>query len=66
MSRAFDLYHAAYTTDLSAAVEGMQLMLDEDIHAKLVDKKMTLDRVINKRFLKKAQEELRREGRLSP
>jgi len=63
VSRAYDLYHAAYTTDLSAAAEGMQLMLDEDIRAGLVDKKMTLDRVINERILKRAQEELKSEGR---
>ncbi len=41
-------------------------MLDEDIRAGLVDEKMTIDRVINDRILKLAQEELRREGRLSP
>jgi hypothetical protein len=29
----------------------------------LVDKKMTLDRVVNDRILKKAQEELKTEGR---
>lgn len=64
VSRAYDLYSAAYTTDLSPAAEGIQLMLDEDIRAGLVDKKMTLDRVINERPLKRAQEELKAEGRL--
>lgn len=66
VSRAYDLYYSAYTTDLSVAAEGMQLMLDEDIRTGLVDKKMTLDKVINDRILKKAQEELRKEGRLNP
>ena len=66
VSRAYDLYSAAYTTDLSVAADGMQLMLDEDIRTGVVDKKMTLDKVINDRILKKAQEELRKEGRLSP
>jgi ABC-type nitrate/sulfonate/bicarbonate transport system substrate-binding protein len=63
VSRAYDLYGAAYTTDLSVAAEGMQLMLDEDVRNGLLDKKMTLDRVINERILKKAQEELKNEGR---
>ncbi|HEY2990362.1 MAG TPA: ABC transporter substrate-binding protein [Candidatus Binatia bacterium] len=63
VSRAYDLYSAAYTTDLSVAAEGIQIMLDEDIRTGLVDKKMTLDKVINERILKKAQEELKSEGR---
>jgi len=41
-------------------------MLDEDIKAGVVDKKFTLDRVINDRILKQAQAELRAEGRLKP
>jgi hypothetical protein len=41
-------------------------MLDEDIRSGLVDKKFTLDRVINDRSLKQAQQELRSEGRLKP
>jgi hypothetical protein len=45
--------------------KNIQLMLDEDIRAGLVDKKMTVERVINDRILKQAQDELRREGRLS-
>ena len=44
---------------------GLQQMLDEDIRAGLVDKSFTLDRVINDRILKIAQQELRAEGRLS-
>jgi hypothetical protein len=39
-------------------------MLDEDIRAGVVDKNFTLDRVINDRLLKQAQQELRKEGRL--
>jgi hypothetical protein len=45
-------------------VDGIQIMLDEDIRGGLVDNKMTLDRVINDRVLKQAQQELRKEGRL--
>jgi len=64
VSKAYDLYIPSLTPDLSIAVEGVQLMLDEDIRNGLVDKKMTLDKVINDRLLKRAQEELRAEGRL--
>ncbi|HEY2987757.1 MAG TPA: ABC transporter substrate-binding protein [Candidatus Binatia bacterium] len=66
VNRAYDLYAPGLTSDLSIAVDGIQLMLDEDIRAGLVDKKMTVERVINDRILKQAQDELRREGRLSP
>jgi NitT/TauT family transport system substrate-binding protein len=66
VNRAYDLYAPGLTPDLSIAVDGIQLMLDEDIRAGLVDKKMTVDRVINDRILKLAQDELRRDGRLSP
>lgn len=64
VSTAYDLYSPGYTADLSIVQEGMQLMLDEDIRNGLIDKKMTLDKVINDRILRKAQEELRAEGRL--
>ena len=40
-------------------------MLDEDIRNGLMDKSMTLDKVVNDRTLKRVQEELRREGRLT-
>ena len=66
VSKAYDLYFRGLTPDLSIAVDGIQLMLDEDIRNGLVDKKMTVDKVINDRILKRAQEELRKEGRLSP
>jgi hypothetical protein len=39
-------------------------MLDEDIRTGLVDKNMTLDKVVNERILKRAQDELRAEGKL--
>jgi hypothetical protein len=64
VSRAYDLYSAVYTPDLSVAAPGIQLMLDEDIRSGLVDKKMTLDKVVNERVLKRAQDELRAEGKL--
>ena len=64
VSKAYDLYAGGLTSDLSVAMDGIQFMLDEDIRNGLVDKKMTLDKVINDRILKQAQEELRREGRL--
>ena len=46
------------------AWDGIQIMLDEDQRAGIVDKKFTLDRVINDRILKQAQQELKSEGRL--
>lgn len=39
-------------------------MLDEDIRAGLVDRNFTLDRVVDNRILKTAQQELRAEGRI--
>ena len=64
VSAAWDLYAPGLTSDLSIAVSGIQQMLDEDIRAGLVDSKFTVDRVINDRILKIAQQELRAEGRL--
>jgi NitT/TauT family transport system substrate-binding protein len=64
VSTAWDLYSGGLQGDLSVAVPGLQQMLDEDIRAGLVDKNFTLDRVINDRILKIAQQELRAEGRL--
>src|SRR6266542_2556187 len=66
VSAAWDLYSSGLTSDLSIAVPGIQQMLDEDIRAGLVDKNFTVDRVINDRILKVAQQELRAEGRLKP
>ena len=64
VSAAWDLYAPGLTSDLSIATAGLQQMLDEDIRAGLVDKNFTLDRVINDRILKLAQQELRAEGKL--
>ena len=66
VSAAYDLYASALAQDLNIAVPGIQLMLEEDVRAGLVDPKFTVDKVINDRFLKKAQEELKAEGRLKP
>jgi len=64
VNRAYDLFSPGYATDLSVAQDGIQIMLDEDIRAGVVDKNFTLDRVINDKLLKQAQQELRKEGRL--
>jgi NitT/TauT family transport system substrate-binding protein len=64
VNRSYDLFSPGYAGDLSVAWDGIQIMLDDDIHTGLVDRKFTLDRVINDRILKQAQQELRNEGRL--
>ena len=64
VNRSYDLFSPGYAADLSVAWDGIQIMLDEDIRTGLVDKKFTLDRVINDRILKQAQQELKKEGRL--
>ena len=64
VSQAWDLYAPGLTSDLSIATAGLQQMLDEDIRAGLLDKNFTLDRVVNDRILKIAQQELRAEGRI--
>jgi len=64
INRSYDLFSPGYAADLSVAHDGIQIMLDEDQRAGLVDKKFTLDRVINDRILKQAQQELKSEGRL--
>ena len=66
VSAAWDLYAPGLTSDLSIATAGLQQMLDEDIRAGLVDKNFTLERVVNDRILKLAQQELRAEGKLKP
>jgi ABC-type nitrate/sulfonate/bicarbonate transport system substrate-binding protein len=66
VNAAWDLYAPGLTADLSIVTSGLQQMLDEDIRAGIVDKNFTLDRVINDRILKIAQQELRAEGRLKP
>ena len=64
VNAAYDLYAPGLTADLSIVTGGLQQMLDEDIRAGLVDKNFTLNRVVNDRILKIAQQELRAEGRL--
>jgi ABC-type nitrate/sulfonate/bicarbonate transport system substrate-binding protein len=64
VNAAYDLYQPALTWDLSIAVPGIQLMLDDDIRAGLVDSKFTVAKVINDRPLKRAQDELKAEGLL--
>jgi NitT/TauT family transport system substrate-binding protein len=66
VNAAWDLYAPGLTADLSIVIPGLQQMLDEDIRSGIVDKNFTLDRVINDRMLKVAQQELRAEGRLKP
>lgn len=66
INRSYDLFSPGYAADLSVAHDGIQIMLDEDIRAGVVDKKFTLDRVIDERILKRAQQELKNEGRLKP
>ncbi len=64
VSAAWDLYSPGLTGDLSIATAGLQQMLDEDIRTGLVDRNFTLDRVVDDRILKIAQQELRAEGGL--
>ena len=64
VNAAWDLYSPGLTADLSIATPGLQQMLDEDIRNGLLDKNFTLDRVVNDRILKIAQQELRAEGRI--
>ena len=64
VSAAWDLYSPGLTSDLSIVAGGLQLMLDEDIRTGAVEKNFTLDRVINDRILKIAQQELKAEGKL--
>jgi NitT/TauT family transport system substrate-binding protein len=64
VSKAYDLYSRGFTTDLSVAVDGIKVMIDEDVRAGLVDRNLTVDKVIDERILKVAQQELRKEGKL--
>ena len=66
INRSYDLFIPGYALDLSVAIDGIQIMLDEDIRSGVVDKKFTLDRVVDDRILKQAQQELRNEGQLKP
>src|SRR5262245_18489090 len=64
VQRSYDLFSPGYAADMSVAWDGIQTMLDDDQRSGVVDKKFTLDRVVNDRILKQAQQELRAEGRL--
>ena len=64
VNQAYDLFVPAFSADLSFNLAGFQFMLDEDKRAGLIDGKFTLERVLNDRILKTAQQELRAEGRL--
>ena len=64
IQRSYDLFSPGYAADLSVAHDGIQIMLDEDIRAGVVEKSFTLERVVNERLLKQAQQELKKEGRL--
>ena len=66
INQAYQLYAPALTVDLSLNVAGFQFMLDEDKRSGVIDGKFSLDKVINERILKIAQQELRAEGRLKP
>lgn len=64
INKAYDLFAPAFTPDLSVGTEGLQQILDEDVRNGVVDKSMTVDKAVDTRLLKVAQQELRREGRL--
>jgi ABC-type nitrate/sulfonate/bicarbonate transport system substrate-binding protein len=64
VNAAYDLFQPGLTADLSIVSAGLQLMLDDVIKNGLIDKNFTLDRVVNDRILKIAQQELRTEGKL--
>jgi NitT/TauT family transport system substrate-binding protein len=66
VNQAYDLYAPALSGDLSVNVPGLQFILDEDKRNGLIDGKFTLERVVNDKTLKLAQQELRAEGRLKP
>jgi ABC-type nitrate/sulfonate/bicarbonate transport system substrate-binding protein len=66
VNSAYDLYAPSFSGDLSVNMIGLQVMLDEDKRNNLIDAKFTVDRVVNDRILKIAQQELRAEGRLKP
>ena len=61
---AYDLYAPALSGDLAVNLNGLQFMLDEDQRNGLIDAKFTLERVINDKILRLAQQELRAEGKL--
>ena len=64
INKAYDLFAPAFTPDLSVGTEGLQQILDEDVRNGVVDKSMTVDKAVDTRILRLAQQELRRDGRL--
>jgi NitT/TauT family transport system substrate-binding protein len=64
VNQAYDLYAPALSGDLSVNLPGLQVMLDEDKRNGLIDAKFMVERVVNEKILKLAQQELRAEGRL--
>jgi ABC-type nitrate/sulfonate/bicarbonate transport system substrate-binding protein len=64
INKAYDLFAPAFTSDLSVGTEGLQQILDEDVRNGVVDKSMTVEKAVDTRILKLAQQELRRDGRL--
>lgn len=66
IAQAYDLFMPGFSGDLSVNISGLQVMLDEDKRNNLVDAKFTVDRAVNEKLLKLAQQELRSEGRLKP
>jgi ABC-type nitrate/sulfonate/bicarbonate transport system substrate-binding protein len=64
VNQAYDLYAPALSGDLSVNLPGLQVMLDEDKRNGLIDAKFMVERAVNEKILKLAQQELRAEGRL--
>jgi ABC-type nitrate/sulfonate/bicarbonate transport system substrate-binding protein len=64
VTQAYDLFAPGFSSDLSVNLPGLQFMLDEDKRNGLIDAKFTVERAVNDRILKLAQQELRAEGRL--
>ena len=64
VQQAYDLFAPGFSSDLSVNIAGLQVMLDEDKRNNLIDAKFTVDRAVNDKILRIAQQELRAEGRL--
>ena len=66
VSRAYDFFIQAYSTDLSVPMAGVQAVIAEELRNGTIDSKLKPEHVVDERILNRAQEELRREGRLNP
>lgn len=64
VQQAYDLFAPGFSGDLSVNISGLQVMLDEDKRNNLIDGKFTVERAVNDKLLKIAQQELRAEGRI--